>query len=60
MTNRELIIKQLTERDDDVLFNFMCPYNPGEESAHCTDPYKPGEPSRCIGCMKEWIDREAE
>ena len=35
MTNKDLIIKQLQEDNDDVLVNFMCPYIPGEEGSEC-------------------------
>ena len=60
MTRKELIIKQLQERQDGVLINFMCPYIPGEEGAHCTDLENAMWHTHCKDCMKEWIDREAK
>ena len=59
MTNRELIIKQMTERDDDVLVNFMCPYIPGEDGAGCVDPEAAKYNTHCKDCLRKWMDEDA-
>lgn len=60
MTNRKKIIDQLTRRDDGVLFNFMCPYIPGEDGALCTDPEQADAHKHCKPCIEGWLDREAD
>jgi hypothetical protein len=60
MTNRTKIINQLIHRDDSVMFNFMCPYIPGEDGALCTEPDEADSHKHCVPCIKGWQDREAD
>ena len=59
MTNRELMIKQLQKRDDEVLMNLMCPYLPGDPKALCTDPDAADYHKDCMKCQREWLDSES-
>jgi hypothetical protein len=60
-TNRTKIIRQLIDRDDDVLFCFMCPYVPGEDGALCGEnPEDADSYKHCRPCIKAWLDREAD
>lgn len=69
MTNREYIIKALTDGFDDggateestIVYNIACPYFAGDERAHCND--LDGMPDRwkeCRDCKWEWLDSEVD
>lgn len=62
MTNRELIIKMLEEKDDSVFYYFMRPCIPGGQYAHCTaeDANKAQADTHCKPCILEWLEREAQ
>jgi hypothetical protein len=55
MTNREMIINLLKERNDDVQIFLNCPLG----SNVCPES-KEGEPMLCEDCMNRWLDEEAE
>lgn len=57
MTNREKVIKELTEHNIEAAMHFLCPYIPGTKHSHC----ETGEDvsmSECKVCINEWLDRE--
>lgn len=63
MTNREVMIKQLQERDDNVIANLMCPMVPGGGQAFCNTDKEAEDAifSRdCKPCMRAWLDRQAD
>lgn len=60
MTNRDLLIKQLKERDDKVICNLMCPMIPGDGEAFCSNTAEADYQTECKPCMRAWLDREAD
>lgn len=63
MTNREVLIKQLQERDDDVIASLMCPMVPGDGQAFCKSDKEADDADfakKCRPCMRAWLDRQAD
>ena len=69
MTNREYIIKALTDGFDDwgisesaIVYNIACPYYTGDKRAKCHNVAydKIDKWEHCRDCKYEWLDSEVD
>ena len=65
MTNREMLLNALLDRNDDwattesdIAYHIACPYRSKEQGA-CDDlDYPFSELDVCAPCIMEWLDKE--
>ena len=67
MTNREMLIKALTDEFDDggytesvIAYHVECPYFSGDKRAHCREEKEPNRFSICMACKLEWLEAEVD
>ena len=73
MTNKEYIVELLSDESNDpfddggasyealVHYNIACPYNCGDERAHCYGkPFDFIDRKECVACKMEWLESDVD
>lgn len=62
MTNRDHLIKSLTDAEDELILKYInkCPYPKYGSGSYCKSlmPHEVPTRAECLSCKKEWLDME--